>query len=129
MIYSGFSKHEVDRIAAILHKHDIQFNITTPSDLGDGKKIPRDASVLQIDLSDDELKKVPEEDRMKLNDMRIHGEWESPYTEEELQNLDSYVPKKTPKQAEKTKIEQWATILAVLIMLFLYLYKKLNLGH
>lgn len=127
MLYNGFSKVEVDRVSAILNKHNIVFKVGVPEDLGDGKKIPRDSAIYHIDLEDAELMKVPDADRMKLADMRIHGEMESPYTEEELQNLESYVPKKSEKTQHHSKINQWATILAVGTMLVLYLYKKLHL--
>jgi hypothetical protein len=127
MLYNGFSKLEIDRIVAILEKHGIEYNVGVPSDLGDGKKIPRDSAVMQLDLADEELMKVPEADRMKLMDMRIHGEIESPYTEEELNNLENYVKPVTKKAKEQSKMQQWATILAVGIMLCLYLYKKLHL--
>ncbi len=127
MLYSGFSKLEIDRIVAILEKHNIEYTVGVPSDLGDGKKIPRDSSVMQLDLTDEELMRVPEADRMKLADMRIHGEMESPYTEEELKDLENYVKPVSKKAKEQSKMQQWATILAVGIMMCLYLYKKMHL--
>jgi hypothetical protein len=127
MLYHGYSKVEVDRVTAILDKHGVVFKVGVPEDLGDGKRIPRDSAVYQFEIDDTELTKVPEADRLKLADLRIYGEMESPFTEEELANLENYVPKKSVKTQEHSKLQQWATILAVGVMLCLYLYKKLHL--
>ncbi len=127
MIYNGFNKLEVDRIVAILEKHNVAYKVGVPQDLGDGKRVPRDSAVYQFDIEDAELKKVHGPDLLQLADMRIIGEMESPFTEEELQNLETYVPKPNPKTKEHSKIQQWATILAIGMMVLLYFYKKLNL--
>jgi hypothetical protein len=127
MLYKGFNKLEVERITTILDRHQVAYTVGVPEDLGDGKRIPRDSAVYQIDLADEELRKIPPADVTKLADMRIIGEMESPFTDEELQNLEKYVPKKNPKAAEHAKIQQWATILAVGSMVLLYLYKKMSL--
>lgn len=124
MRYNGYSKIEVDRVSVVLAKYQLVFTVGIPEDLGDGKKIPRDSAVFFIDLEDSELNKVSEADRLKLADLRIHGEVESPFTEEELQNLENYVPKVSPKTQEQSKMNQWATILAVGSILALFLYKK-----
>jgi hypothetical protein len=129
MIYQGFSQVEVDRISNILKLHNAEFSVSIPESLIEkaGAKLPRDSAVFQIELSDEELNKIPEKDRMKLNDLRIHGEMESPFTDEELATYTDPTYKTPVKpSAPQSKMNQWATILAVGVMLAFFIYKKLN---
>jgi hypothetical protein len=124
MLYQGFNQSEMNRITAILEKHGAQYDLS--AGLGeDGKKIPRDSSVLQIEISNEELEKVSPEDRRRLEDLRIHGEMESPFDEEHFTNPEPV--KKAPVAAGPTKISQYLVILGMVLMVGMYLYKKLNL--
>lgn len=129
MIYQGFSQVEVDRISAILNQHKAVFVVSIPEAIVEraGAKLPRDSAVFQIDLSDEELNKLPASAKSKLFDLRIHGEMESPFTEEELAKYTdpSYTSPVKPT-APQSKMNQWATILAVGVMMAFFIYKKMN---
>lgn len=122
MIYQGFSQSEINKITAILDKHEAHYELS--AGLGeDGKKIPRDSAVLQIEISEEELGKVSEQDRLKLNDLRIHGEMPNPFEDEEIMNA---APIQRPVAPGPSKANQVIVIVGVVLMISVFLLKKLG---
>ena len=122
MIYQGFSQSEINKITAILDKHEAHYELS--AGLGeDGKKIPRDSAVLQIEISEEELGKVSEQDRLKLNDLRIHGEMPNPFEDEEIMNAP---PIQRPVAPGPSKANQAIVIVGVVLMISVFLLKKLG---
>lgn len=123
MLYQGFSQSEMNKITAILDRNNAQYDLT--AGVGeDGKKIPRDSSVLQIEISEEELAKVSEADRLKLNDLRIHGEMPNPFDDEDIMNEG---PINRPAPHAPSKLNQTMVIGGVVLMIATYLLKKLGI--
>lgn len=145
MLYRGFSKTELSRIEPILKQFNIQYNIT--SDLHEAKNVDeavkqeirtrpvatRDSAFYQIEIEKDEFQKLSPEAAAKLLDLRIYEEHESPFTEEELQNMGEISHNHfEPKKKEQTKSEKmigYIILVAILIGATIYLknfMKKFN---
>lgn len=122
MLYQGFTQSEINKITAILDKHEAHYELS--AGLGeDGKKVPRDSAVLQIEISEEELGKVSEQDRLKLNDLRIHGEMPNPFEDEEIMNA---APIQRPAAPGPSKANQAIVIVGVILMISVFLLKKLG---
>lgn len=133
MIYRGFNEVELRKITEILDRNGVHYSVSVPDEhlnvINDSKKRVTHKfmdSLLQIEIEKSEFDKINEKDRSRLFDLRIYPEEVPPFTEEELANLDKEpghfeIPNKPD---EHTRLRQIATLLAVLVMAFLYLMKR-----
>ncbi len=120
MLYSGYSQGEIKRITDILEKHGATYELSAPEP---DVKVPRDNSIMRIFIANEELAKVPAPDLHTLHDLRIFGELESPFTEEDFMEKPPS-PTAVKKKAEMTKMNQVAALLAIGLVVMGLLYRS-----
>lgn len=130
MQYKGFNERELNKITTILERNNVTYSVSVPEDSMDYINDPTKRvdhrfmdNLLQIEIPQEEFDKINATDLQKLFDLRIYKHEESPFTEEELANLD------TTAKADKTpdphaRMKQIMTIVIMTAMTILYLMKK-----
>lgn len=145
MLYRGYNKHELSKIEPILNQFGVNYKISSDFDevknTDDAVKketnirptARRDSSFYQIDIEKEEFQKLSPEAVLKLHDLRIYEEHESPFTEEELQSMGevshNHFEHKKKEQTKTEKIVGYIILVAILIGASLYLKsfaKKFN---
>ena len=128
MYFAGFSEAELKKITEILDLHQVLYEIIVPHEsilgLYDVKKRREPGfldSLIEIQIAESEFSKIPPEDILKLHDLRIYQEYESPFSEVELLEMNRlYEKKEDPHQ----KLNQAAALLAITVMLLLFFWSK-----
>lgn len=132
MLYRGFNERELKVITDILDRNSVVYAISVPDSSLDYINDPTKRvdhrfmdNLLQIEIATEEFSKIPEKDIGKLFDLRIYKEEESPFSEEELANLEKET-KDAPskKTTENAKSNQLAAILAVALVTLFFLWKN-----
>lgn len=131
MIYRGFNEVELKKITEILNRNGVQFTVGVPESSLDYINDPTKRvdhrfmdNLLQIEIETSEFDKISEKDLSKLFDLRVYREEESPFTEEELANLEKDADKPLPKKPnEHAKMNQAAALLAVGLVTLFFLWK------
>jgi hypothetical protein len=133
MIYRGFNEVELGKIIDILDKYEVNYNVSVPESsinfINDkSKRVDHRFmdNLLQIEIEKVEFEKIKSpSDINKLFDLRIYVEESSPFTEDELNEINSDEKSLEVKTPDKhAKLNQMAAILAVSIMTILFLMKK-----
>ena len=134
MLYRGFNQLELNRITEILERNNVKYHISIPEAameyINDKSKRVNHRfmdNALQIEIDQEEFDKINSKDVQILFDLRIYKEEESPFTEEELAKMGTEEVNVTPtskKPDEHARMNQFAAILAVLLVTLFFLWKN-----
>lgn len=132
MLYRGFNEQELKKITDILERNQVAYTVSVPETSMDFINDPTKRvdhrfmdNLLQIEISSEEFDKISPRDIQKLFDLRIYKEEESPFSAEELENLETESSKPAVnKPNEHARSNQLAAILAILVVTLFFLWKN-----
>lgn len=137
MIYTNLNETEIEKITAILNSCKVQYQVSENEAAlramseGDtykqAQKIGRRGlPIMQIEIQPEEFKKIPENLKGRLHGLGVFEDIESPFSEEEMQEIIKPKAEEPNKNLEShtEQAKQFVIILGVISVGILWLVAK-----